>query len=289
MNRSMQKFVAITIAAGVLLSTISYFLLLLWFAVNLDNSLVVIQSKNKKYLTVLTSGEDFVTNDGKISYDDINTLPSRVKSSTGDEFNIYIPTYKEFVLLMRRGPQIIYPKDVGSIIVDGNIRNDSKVLEIGTGSGALTLFLILILGNEGKLYSLDSDNKNQYRASKTINRFLSTFNKEYEINLELINSELRNFIFESLDESIDTIVTDVPEPWEFFHNNFVKKDLTWISYLPSISQVEKLTLCLKENNFQNIEIKENLERYWIIKDNILRPKNEMVGHTGFLVSGRFIL
>ena len=289
MNRSMQKFVAITIAAGVLLSTISYFLLLLWFAVNLDNSLVVIQSKNKKYLTVLTSGEDFVTNDGKISYDDINTLPSRVKSSTGDEFNIYTPTYKEFVLLMRRGPQIIYPKDVGSIIVDGNIRNDSKVLEIGTGSGALTLFLILILGNEGKLYSLDSDNKNQYRASKTINRFLSTFNKEYEINLELINSELRNFIFESLDESIDTIVTDVPEPWEFFHNNSVKKDLTWISYLPSISQVEKLTLCLKENNFQNIEIKENLERYWIIKDNILRPKNEMVGHTGFLVSGRFIL
>ena len=256
---------------------------------NLDNSLVVIQSKNKKYLTVLTSGEDFVTNDGKISYDDINTLPSRVKSSTGDEFNIYIPTYKEFVLLMRRGPQIIYPKDVGSIIVDGNIRNDSKVLEIGTGSGALTLFLILILGNEGKLYSLDSDNKNQYRASKTINRFLSTFNKEYEINLELINSELRNFIFESLDESIDTIVTDVPEPWEFFHNNFVKKDLTWISYLPSISQVEKLTLCLKENNFLNIEIKESLERYWIIKDNILRPKNEMVGHTGFLVSGRFIL
>ena len=51
----------------------------------------------------------------------------------------------------------------------------------------------------------------------------------------------------------------------------------------------KISVCLKENNFQNIEIKETLERYWIIKDNILRPKNEMVGHTGFIVSGRFIL
>jgi len=50
-----------------------------------------------------------------------------------------------------------------------------------------------------------------------------------------------------------------------------------------------LIFCLKENNFQNIEIKETLERYWIIKENILRPKNEMVGHTGFIVSGRFIL
>ena len=84
---------------------------------SLDNSLVVIQSKNKKYLTVLTSGEEFIINDGKISYDDIKTLPVQVQSSTGDYFNIYTPTYKEFVLLMRRGPQIIYQKDVGSIII----------------------------------------------------------------------------------------------------------------------------------------------------------------------------
>ena len=256
---------------------------------SLDNSLVVIQSKNKKYLTVLTSGDEFIINDGKISYDDINTLPVQVQSSTGDYFNIYTPTYKEFVLLMRRGPQIIYPKDVGSIIVDGNIKNNSTVLEIGTGSGALTLFLILILGKEGKLYSLDADNKNQYRAGKTIERYLSTLNKDIESNLKLINSELINFSLESLEEKIDTVVTDVPEPWDFFENNIINKDLSWVSYLPSISQVEKISVCLKENNFQNIEIKETLERYWIIKENILRPKNEMVGHTGFIVSGRFIL
>ena len=254
---------------------------------SLDNSLVVIQSKNKKYLTVLTSGDEFIINDGKISYDDIKTLPVQVQSSTGDYFNIYTPTYKEFVLLMRRGPQIIYPKDVGSIIVDGNIKNNSTVLEIGTGSGALTLFLILILGKEGKLYSFD--NKNQYRAEKTIERYLSTLNKDIESNLKLINSELINFSLESLEEKIDTIVTDVPEPWDFFENNIINKDLSWVSYLPSISQVEKISVCLKENNFQNIEIKETLERYWIIKENILRPKNEMVGHTGFIVSGRFIL
>ncbi len=190
---------------------------------------------------------------------------------------------------MRRGPQIIYPKDVGSIIVDGNIRNNSTVLEIGTGSGALTLFLVLILGNEGNLYSLDIDNKNQYRAHKTIERYLGTLNNDIAPNLKLINTELINFSLETVEDKIDTIVTDVPEPWDFFENNIIDKDLSWVSYLPSISQVEKLSTCLKENNFQNIEIKENLERYWIIKENILRPKNEMVGHTGFIISGRFIL
>ena len=256
---------------------------------NLDNSLIVIKSKNKKYLTVKKTDEYFITNEGRINYNDIHSIPTLIKSTTGEQFNIYSPTYKEFVLLMRRGPQIIYPKDVGSIIVDGNIRNDSTVLEIGTGSGALTLYLILILGKNGKLYSLDSDNKNQYRATKTINRFISSFNKEYEYNLELINETLGDFNFSEIEDDIDTIVTDVPEPWEFFTNNTIDKDLTWISYLPSISQVEKITQTLKAKNFKNIEIKENLERYWIIKENILRPKNEMVGHTGFIVSSRYIL
>ena len=81
----------------------------------------------------------------------------------------------------------------------------------------------------------------------------------------------------------------MPEPWQFFYKNKITTNLYWVSYLPSISQVEKLVNILKESNFKNIEIKENLERQWIINKNILRPKNEMVGHTGFIVSSRFIL
>ncbi len=255
---------------------------------NLDNSLIVIETQNKKYLTVIKTNDHFITNDGKISYNEIKSLPSSVISSTGKEFNIYTPTYKEFILLMRRGPQIIYPKDIGTIIVDANINTNSSVLEIGTGSGALTLFLVLILGKNGKVFSIDSEKKNQYRAKKTIERYISSFSSDFQYNLELIQTELINFSIDDIPENIDTIITDVPEPWQFFSNNKIKKDITWVSYLPSISQVEKLTNTLKHNNFKNIEIKENLERYWIIKEKILRPKNEMVGHTGFVVSSRYI-
>ena len=253
-----------------------------------ENSLVVIKSKNQKYLVVLKEGGEFVTENGKIEYNQIKKLPSIIITSTGDTFKIYSPSYKEFVLLMKRGPQIIYPKDVGQIIIEGNIFSNSKVLELGTGSGALTLYLILILGDKGKLISLDVDNKNQYRAKKTIERYLSTFNNEFKFNLDLINSDLANFKYSDIQEKVDVIITDLPEPWKFFDFNKIENQVTWVSYLPSITQVEKLTHRLHENNFENIEVKEILERSWIIKDKIIRPMNEMVGHTGFIVSGRLI-
>ena len=253
-----------------------------------ENSLVVIKSNNQKYLAVLKEGGEFVTDNGKIEYNQITNLPSIIKSSTGDDFKIYSPSYKEFVLLMKRGPQIIYPKDVGQIIIEGNIVNDSKVLEMGTGSGALTLYLILILGDKGKLISLDVDDKNQYRAKKTIKRYLSTFNNEFKYNLNLINSDLDNFKYSDIDEKVDVIITDLPEPWNFFDFNKIEHEITWVSYLPSITQVEKLTRRLHDNYFENIEVKEILERSWIVKDKIIRPMNEMVGHTGFIVSGRLI-
>tara|TARA_B100000945_G_scaffold126245_1_gene100456 strand:- start:474 stop:1247 length:774 start_codon:yes stop_codon:yes gene_type:complete len=256
--------------------------------VKFENSLVVIKSKNQKYLVVLKEGGEFVTENGKIEYNQIKKLPSIITTSTGDTFKIYSPSYKEFVLLMKRGPQIIYPKDVGQIIIEGNIFSNSKVLELGTGSGALTLYLILILGDKGKLISLDVDNKNQYRAKKTIERYLSTFNNEFKFNLDLINSDLANFKYSDIQEKVDVIITDLPEPWKFFDFNKIENQVTWVSYLPSITQVEKLTHRLHENNFENIEVKEILERSWIIKDKIIRPMNEMVGHTGFVVSGRLI-
>ena len=82
---------------------------------NFENNLVIIESPSKQYLSVITKGQEFITNEGKIEFDNIDKLPIKILSSTGIEFTIYTPSYKDFVLLMKRGPQIIYPKDAGSI------------------------------------------------------------------------------------------------------------------------------------------------------------------------------
>ena len=136
---------------------------------------------------------------------------------------------------------------------------------------------------------LDINKKNQYRATKTISRYLSNYSEEMVKEINFVNDDITTFSLESLPINFDSIITDVPEPWHFFENNKIKNNLFWVSYLPSISQVSKIATVLETNNFHDIEIKEVLEREWTVKGNISRPKHSMVGHTGFIVSGRFIL
>ena len=255
---------------------------------NLDNELIIVKTDNNKYLAVIDISKEFITNEGKFHFKDIETIPSIIPSSTGQKFKIYRPTFKEFILLMKRGPQIIYPKDISQIVIEANISSFSKVLEIGTGSGALTLYLINILNGSGSLTTLDISKTNQRRAKKTIERYLSTQEMNVNYSLKFINQELNKFNFSDYVNEIDTVITDVPEPWEFFDKNIIDSDLFWVSYLPSITQVIKMKECLELNKFEDIEVKEVILRDWYLNKKIARPNNKLISHTGFLLSARYI-
>ena len=255
---------------------------------NLDNELIIVKTDNNKYLAVVDITKEFITNEGKFHFKDITSIPSILKSSTGQEFKIYRPTFKEFILNMKRGPQIIYPKDISQIVIESNISSSSKVLEIGTGSGALTLYLVSILNEKGSLTTVDISKTNQRRAKKTIERYLSTKEINEEYNLKFVNQDLNDFNFSEISNEIDTVITDVPEPWIFFDNNKINTDIVWVSYLPSITQVIKTKECLESNNFENIEVKEVILRDWYLNKKIARPDNKLISHTGFLLSARFI-
>ena len=255
---------------------------------NIDNQLVVIKTpKNNKFLAVIDIEKEFITNEGKFKFSNVENIPSIVKTTTGVNFKIYKPTYKEFVLLMKRGPQIIYPKDVAQIVLELNIHNSSNVLEIGSGSGALTLYLYTLLKNTGKLYSLDSSKINQRRANKTISRYISTLSEENN-DITFLNEELVNFNYKTLNEKINSIITDVPEPWEFFTNNKIENSIHWVSYLPSMTQVMRMNDTLKDEQFQDIEIKEVILRDWVVDEKIVRPSNKLVSHTGFIISAKYM-
>jgi tRNA (adenine57-N1/adenine58-N1)-methyltransferase len=99
---------------------------------------------------------------------------------------------------------------------------------------------------------------------------------------------LSNFNYKSLEEKFDAIITDVPEPWDFFIKNTIENNIIWVSYLPSITQIIRLNEILLEKNFQDIEVKEVILRDWIVDEKIVRPSNKLVSHTGFLISAKYI-
>lgn len=255
---------------------------------NLDGIPVIIKYENgNKILAVLKEGQSLNTHYGTVNYDDVTKLPIEMTTSTKELISIYEPTYSEFVLHMKRGAQIIYPKDVASILLEGNIWQGSKVLEFGSGSGALTLALSLTIGDKGYLYSIDRNKDNQRRAIKTIERYM-TSKYDFSKNVIFVNKDIDDLKPEDIPEDLTHIITDVPEPWKILDRIKINKSIRWISYLPNITQVQSMNEKLVKFGLDNITTKEIIEREWKVDGNVVRPVQNITGHTGFLIFADFL-
>ena len=109
--------------------------------------LLLVDQKDRRYLLTLEAKSEFHSHSGYISHDDLIGREDgiRIKSSGGLEYLALRPTMSDVILKMPRSAQIIYPKDIGPILVAADIANGDKVLESGVGSGALSIALLLSL------------------------------------------------------------------------------------------------------------------------------------------------
>jgi tRNA (adenine57-N1/adenine58-N1)-methyltransferase len=182
---------------------------------------------------------------------------------------------------MPRGAQVIYPKDLGAIVMAADIFPGAEVLEAGTGSGALTMTLLRAVGVEGRVISEEIREDFARRAVANIRRFMG----------ETPNLEVRiRDIYQGIDvHEVDRIVLDLPEPWRIVDG--VAKALRpggyVASFLPTVLQVKQLVDTLtRQGAFALVETVELLERHWHVADLSIRPEHRMVAHTGFLTVAR---
>ena len=105
---------------------------------------LLFDSKGRRYLVLLETGGEFHTHAGTVPHDTIlgQEEGSIVRSSLGARYIVVRPTLAEVVLKMPRGAQVIYPKDLGAILVMADISPGARVLEAGLGSGALSMALL---------------------------------------------------------------------------------------------------------------------------------------------------
>lgn len=188
----------------------------------------------------------------------------------------------DFVLKMPRGAQVVYPKDVGAILVHADVFPGARVLEAGTGSGSLTLALCRAVGPQGSVVSYEL--RDEFRSTAEQN--LVSFFGNLPGWLELRAGDVREVA--DTEERFDRAILDLPEPWGVLDALDPAVDPGGIvcGYLPTTIQVQQLVLSLADHGFEHVETFEVLHRPWHVTRRSVRPDHRMVAHTGFVTIGR---
>ncbi len=248
---------------------------------------LLIDGKKRRFLLRLQEGGSFHTHHGVVDHNDLIGTEdgSRVVSTGGAEFVVLRPRLSDYVLKMRRGAQVVYPKDLGPILVYADIAPGSIVLEAGTGSGALTLGLLRAVGPTGRVVSVERRDDHADHAKKTISRWLGGIPD----NLELRVGEVEEQV---LDVRPDRIVLDVPEPWHSVEpaTRGLGGGGVFCAYVPTVPQLQQTVESLRMSGcFEDVLAFEALLRTWNVQGRSVRPDHQMVGHTGFICVARKVV
>jgi tRNA (adenine57-N1/adenine58-N1)-methyltransferase len=240
-----------------------------------ENGYALIVYKDKRYFKKIEPGKSFHGTGGAINFSDLIGTEYGVKFGS---YEIYEPTLEDIIMYgVRRETQIVYPKEACHICFKLNLKNGSKIFEAGAGSGALTCIFSRMVGPEGKVVTLEKEERHYKNSRKNIERFT-----DWD-NVDLRQGDIIDF-----DETdFDAAFIDVREPWTVIEK--VRDILKGSAYLgiivPTTNQVIESLRALSDG-FGDIEVLEiMLRRYKTIPERV-RPEDRMVAHTGFLIFAR---
>ncbi|MBN1157641.1 methyltransferase domain-containing protein [Candidatus Woesearchaeota archaeon] len=232
----------------------------------------ILATEDGKIFYVKDLNADFHCQFGFVKKTDLKKKTGKVKTNTGKELSILSPSFIDCYKRIKRGPQIIPRKDIGFIVAETGIDNKSKVLDAGTGSGALTLFLANIC-KEVISYEIRND---FYNIAKSNIEFLGMK------NVKIYNKNIYDGITE---KNLDLITLDLPEPWLAVKHaeKALKAGGFLVSYSPTIPQVSDFVNEVKKNRkLFYIKTAEIILRDWDVEGRKIRPKSEGIGHSGFM-------
>ncbi len=247
----------------------------------LGDTVLLVDPKRRRYLITLEAGGQFHSHAGFLPHQDLVGRPdgSAVSTTQGQSFVAWRPTLSDYILKMPRGAQVIYPKDLGPMLMLADVAPGLKVLESGVGSGALSMAL-LRAGAMVTGYELREDFAS--RAVKNVGRMLGPE------ALDRYDVQLRD-CYEGIDgDDFDRIILDLPEPWQVVGHaaGALRPGGILLAYTPSVVQVTRLHNELDGAGFALAETVEVLNRTWHVEDPAVRPDHRMVAHTGFLTHAR---
>ncbi len=244
---------------------------------------------NDRVLLAFEDGSNFIVQvqDGTLGTHkgiiDLTTLigkpyGSRCESKNGNYFRIMRPRLVDEIFKMNRRTQIVYPKDMGYILLMLDVKEGDLVIDAGIGSGAMCAALARCVGPSGKVFAYEKREDFKNLAQSNLSKWGL---------LERVVVKLRD-IKEGFDETADAIFLDVPDPWNYIlhcYNALVGSGNIAI-VCPTTNQVQMVLAELEKYSFVDIEVWESLFRQYKPVHERLRPFDRMVAHTAFMIFAR---
>ncbi len=248
--------------------------------VKLGDLLLLASPEGKEFL-VAADERPFGTHMGNLNLRDIIGAPwgTTVTTHIGKELYVLKPSLNDLIRHIRRQTQIIFPKDVGFILVKLNIGPGGSVIECGTGSGGLTLALAWLVGPDGMVVSYERDEAFSQLARQNLQR----------VGLESrVTFKVRDARGGFDERGMDAVFLDLRSPWEYLEQAYqaLAGGRTLGILVPTTNQVSRVLGSLEDAGFVYPEVCEILLRYYKPNAERLRPQDRMVAHTGYLIFAR---
>lgn len=241
-----------------------------------------IDSKDREYLRTLRSGARVNLRDGALQVDMLIGQPegSTVYNSVGEAFLVLRPTFANLIPNLPRRAQVIYPKDIGPILLWGDIGPGARVVEIGVGPGALTMALLRAVGPHGHVTSYETRQDFFDMAQANVREFLG--------NTDNWTLKLANAFDGIAERNVDRMLIDIAEPWTLLDivAPALRPGAVLTIYVPTVMQVKQFVDQARVKGFGAVQSMETLVRFWHVKGLSIRPEHRMIGHTGFIVTAR---
>ena len=246
-------------------------------------SVLFIDRKEREYLRVLKPGARIHIRGGSMQADHLIGLEEgrTVYNNAKEPFLMLRPSFAQLIPNLPRQAQVIYPKDIGPILLWGDIYPGATVIEIGTGPGALSMALLRAVGPHGRLTSYEARPDFVEMARANIGQF---YGEAPNWTIKMADA------FAGIEERcVDRMTVDLAEPWRLLPGaaNALRAGGMLIGYLPTVLQVKQLVDSLRDHGgFGAVQLFETLQRFWHVKNLSIRPEHRMVAHTGFIVVAR---
>jgi tRNA (adenine57-N1/adenine58-N1)-methyltransferase len=244
----------------------------------------LVSPTNKSFIIRLTPGDELQTHRGILQHDDLIGRPwgSEVLTHLGKSYFMLQPSLNDVLRDLKRNTQIMYPKDIGYVLVTMGIGPGVHVLEAGTGSGALTIALAWAVGPQGRVTSYDQRPEMQNLARKNLDRLGL---------LERVILKQRDIAQGFDEENVDALFLDVPNPYDYLQQarQALKPGGFFGTILPTVNQITRLLDAFYQYGYAFVDVCEIMLRFYKPVSERFRPTDRMVAHTGYLAFARPML